>query len=115
MKRGQKTTFLNTTKKDKLVDNEKLYETIKIFIKDCECDPNKMSKSQYEWLGKAILNIIEVHSLRPQFKYYPYREDMVQSACIQVLKYLGGKFTVFYEKLERKVIVTGKQIGRAHV
>ena len=61
VKRGQKTTFLNTTKKDKLVDNEKLYETIKIFIKDCECDPNKMSKSQYEWLGKAILNIIEVH------------------------------------------------------
>ena len=100
VKRGQKTTFLNTTKKDKMVDNEKLYETIKIFIKDCECDPKKMSKSQYEWLGKAILNIIEVHSLRPQFKYYPYREDMVQSACIQVLKYLGS---FNYEKYNNPV------------
>lgn len=100
VKRGQKTTFLNTTKKDKMVDNDKLYETIKIFIKDCDCDPNKMKKSQYEWLGRAILNIVEVHSLRPQFKYYPFREDMVQSACIQVLKYLG---TFNYEKYNNPV------------
>ena len=100
VKRGQKTTFLNTTKKDKMVDNDKLYETIKIFIKDCDCNPNKMKKSQYEWLGRAILNIVEVHSLRPQFKYYPFREDMVQSACIQVLKYLG---TFNYEKYNNPV------------
>lgn len=100
VKRGQKTTFLNTTKKDKMVDNDKLYETIKIFIKDCNCNPNKMKKSQYEWLGRAILNIVEVHSLRPQFKYYPFREDMVQSACIQVLKYLG---TFNYEKYNNPV------------
>ena len=100
VKRGQKTTFLNTTKKDKMVDNDKLYETIKIFIKDCDCNPNKMKKSQYERLGRAILNIVEVHSLRPQFKYYPFREDMVQSACIQVLKYLG---TFNYEKYNNPV------------
>ena len=100
VKRGQKTTFLNTTKKDKMVDNQKLYETIKFFIKDCNSNPTKMPKSQYEWLGKAILNIVEVHSLRPQFKYYPFRDDMVQSACMQVLKYLNS---FNYEKYNNPV------------
>ncbi len=100
VKRGQKTTFLNTTKKDKMVDNQKLYETIKFFIKDCNSNPDKMPKSQYEWLGKAILNIVEVHSLRPQFKYYPFRDDMVQSACMQVLKYLNS---FNYEKYNNPV------------
>ena len=59
-----------------------------------------MKKSQYEWMGKAILNIIEVHSLRPQFKYCRDREDMVQSACTHVLKYLSS---FNYEKYNNPV------------
>lgn len=90
VKRGQKTTFTNTTKTDKLVDNEKLYQYIKRFIVDYDCNPKLMPITQYEWLGKAIHNIVTVQSLRPQFRYYPYRDDMVQSACLQVFRYLNS-------------------------
>lgn len=86
-KRGEKVTQSLNTRKDKLVDNELLYNMIKEFQTKYDCN-GKLNPTLYNNIAQCIYNIAEVTSLRPQFRNYTFRQDMVNNAVIQALTYL---------------------------
>jgi DNA-directed RNA polymerase specialized sigma subunit len=74
------------------VDNSKLYDVLcdykKKYINTVEIGEEKPRIPEY--VGEAILKIAQRLSTKPQFKNYPYRDDMISDGYMNCLLYIDN-------------------------
>lgn len=78
---------MGKTDNDHYVDNKKLLRHLKDFRERRKKDPNAPVD---DYIGRSILKIAERYTSRPNFIGYTYRQDMINSAVLNVLQYIGN-------------------------
>lgn len=76
-----------SNKDEHYVDNKKLLRHLKEFRERRKKDPNAPVD---DYIGWSILKIAERYTSRPNFAGYTYRQDMINTAVLNVLQYIGN-------------------------